>query len=73
MVADYNLVDGTGLEIMETIKLSDSETPVILMTGSPSVTRSDSVREGFAGYFHKPFSCMDVGRELNLLLHQESA
>ncbi len=73
LITDYNLVDGTGSDIMETIKSNDSETPVILMTGSPNVTRSDSVKEGFAGYFHKPFSCVDMGRELDSLLHQKTA
>lgn len=68
LVTDYELEDGTGFEIMQSVRTKSENTPVILMTGSMQVTRSDSFREGFSAYFHKPFSCIELGRKLDRLL-----
>jgi len=67
-VTDYNLEDGTGLDIMREVKSQSDKTPVILMTGSLRITRKDSFRKGFSAYFHKPFSCIELGKKLDRLL-----
>ena len=69
-VTDYNLVDGTGLDIVNDVRKRTKELPVILMTGSYEISQSFSDKAGFTAYFHKPFSCIDVGRELDHLLHK---
>ncbi len=68
LVTDYNLEDGTGFDIMKTVRTLSRETPVILMTGSMKITRTDSFRKGFSAYFHKPFSCIELGKKLDRLL-----
>lgn len=68
LVTDYNLEDGTGFEIMRSVRSQAKQTPVILMTGSMKITRSDSFRKGFSAYFHKPFSCIELGKKLDRLL-----
>ena len=68
LVTDYNLADGTGLEIVKTVREREANTPVILMTGSMKIGRTECLENGFSAYFHKPFSCVDIGKELNELL-----
>ncbi len=60
--------DGTGFDILTKVRSRSDETPVILMTGSMKITRSDSFRKGFSAYFHKPFSCIELGKKLDRLL-----
>ncbi len=68
LVTDYNLEDGTGFDLMRVIRSQEKETPVILMTGSMKINRQDSFRKGFSAYFHKPFSCIELGEKLDRLL-----
>ena len=72
LVTDFNLADGTGLDIVNTINECDEPPPVILMTGSSKITPRESFRAGFSAFFHKPFSCVDVGREIDTLLGRAS-
>ncbi len=71
LVTDYNLEDGNGFDIMRSVRSRSEETPVILMTGSMKITRSDSLQKGFSAYFHKPFSCVELGKKLDRLLDRE--
>ena len=70
LVTDFNLEDGTGLDIVNTVRGNSKDTPVILMTGSWKISQSFSNQAGFSAYFHKPFSCVEMGRELDSLLHK---
>lgn len=69
LVTDYNLGDGTGFDIMREVKSHSIDAPVILITGSLKITRKESFRKGFSAYFHKPFSCIELGKKLDRLLH----
>lgn len=72
LVTDFNLEDGTGVDIVNTIKKQAQTTPVILMTGSVKISPRESVQAGFSAFFQKPFSCLDMGREIDSLLGKAS-
>ncbi|MEM9158617.1 MAG: response regulator [Verrucomicrobiota bacterium] len=72
LVTDFNLEDGTGLEVMQSAKSKTEDTPVILMTGSLLVTQEESLKSGFSAFFPKPFSCIEVGRKIDDLLGKAS-
>ena len=72
LVTDFNLEDGTGLDIVNSVRGNEKSTPVILMTGSVRISSRDSYRAGFSAFFHKPFSCVEVGHEIDHLLGKAS-
>lgn len=72
LVTDFNLEDGTGYDIVNTVRERERSTPVILMTGSVKISPRESYRAGFSAFFQKPFSCIDVGREIDSLLGKAS-
>lgn len=72
MVTDFNLEDGTGLDIVNTVNDNEESIPVILMTGSAKISPRDSYRAGFSAFFHKPFSYAEIGHEIDELLGKAS-
>ena len=72
MVTDFHLADGTGLDIVNTVREHTTFVPVILTTGSMRMSAEDSFQAGFSAFFRKPFSCVDVGHEIDNLLGKAS-
>lgn len=73
VVTDYNLGDGSGRDIVYAVRAIGLNAPTIVMSGSLTMDRDESVRQGFTAYFQKPFSCLELGRKLKALLKRRSA
>lgn len=56
---DYNLPDGTGLELCLLIRGFDQETPVILCTGTFSITERQALTTGAQGFINKGVNFLD--------------
>lgn len=73
VVTDYNLGDGSGLDISNAVRAIGLNAPTIVMSGSLRMDRDESIRQGFSACFQKPFSCLELGRKLKALLKKRSA
>lgn len=68
VLADVNMLPGTGFELFEQIRESSS-TPVILMTGFPDLLTPERARElGVHGFLSKPFSREQLAETLQRVL-----
>ena len=55
-IVDYRLPDMNGIELFNTMKSAYWRIPAILITSYGSkALRAEALREGFEGYFDKPF------------------
>jgi CheY-like chemotaxis protein len=50
---DYHLPDGTGLELCLLIKNFDTETPILFVTGTSSMTKEQALKVGAQGLVRK--------------------
>ena len=50
---DYHLPDGTGIELCLLIKNFDTETPIIFVTGTSSMTKAQALTIGAQGLIQK--------------------
>ena len=50
---DYHLPDGTGLELSLLIKNFDTETPILFVTGTSSMTETQALKIGTQGVIKK--------------------
>ena len=50
---DYHLPDGTGLELSLLIKNFDTETPILFVTGTSSMTEAQALKIGAQGLIQK--------------------
>ncbi|MBI1967774.1 MAG: sigma-54-dependent Fis family transcriptional regulator [Gemmatimonadetes bacterium] len=61
VLTDVRMPQVTGIDILETVRAQDPETPVILMTAQASLqTAIQAVNEGAFYYIQKPFSNDDM-------------
>ena len=61
VLTDVRMPQVTGIEILETVRAADPETPVILMTAQASLqTAIQAVNQGAFYYIQKPFSNDDL-------------
>ncbi|PSF14713.1 response regulator [Marinobacter shengliensis] len=72
VVADWNLPDGSGLELVRQVRRRDSEVPLVMVSGRAD---RDSVLKaahyGISGYITKPFSVEILHQRLAELLTSE--
>ncbi len=55
ILLDYQLPDGTGLDVLETCREEDATTPVIMMTGVHDLELAiQAIKQGARDYVHKP-------------------
>jgi len=72
MVIDWNLPDGSGLDLVKTVRKVDEITPLLMVSG-----RSDrdsvvaAAHYGINGYITKPFSVELVRQKLAVLINPE--
>lgn len=72
MVIDWNLPDGSGLDLVKTVRKEDDITPLLMVSG-----RSDrdsvvaAAHYGINGYITKPFSVELVRQKLAVLINPE--
>lgn len=73
-IADWNLPDGSGLDLVRQIRGSDREVPIVMVSGRSdreSVLRA--ARFGIDGYITKPFDVKLLHERLAKLLKAEQA
>jgi DNA-binding response OmpR family regulator len=57
LIADLRLPDIDGLEVIESVKTKQPDTPVVIITGFPSVSSAvKAVKMGVSDYLRKPFT-----------------
>ncbi len=55
ILLDYQLPDGTGLDLLETCRKEDAATPIIMMTGVHDLELAiQAIKQGARDYVHKP-------------------
>ncbi len=56
LVIDKNLPDGSGIELLESLREAGNETPAVIITGYPSAeTIMEALSSGASDYISKPF------------------
>ena len=66
IVTDIDLPGATGIDVLTAARADSRQTPVLLMTGVPSVeTVRAAVRDNAASYLVKPFSPQDFATEID--------
>jgi len=71
MVTDINLPDQNGIQVLQEIRRTDKDMPVILVTGCPDLdTARAAVEWGAISYLLKPVSAAQLDRELDRALHR---
>lgn len=67
---DYNLPDINGLELLKSIVLQHPQVAVVMITGEQDPAfRNAAAKAGAAGFIQKPFSQVQVVKELESVLH----
>jgi two-component system chemotaxis response regulator CheY len=67
---DYNLPDINGLELLKSIVLQHPQVAVVIITGEQDPAfRNAAAEAGAAGFIQKPFSQVQVVKELESVLH----
>ncbi len=57
LIADLRLPDIDGMEVIERVKTKQPDTPVVIITGYPSVSSAvKAVKMGVSDYLRKPFT-----------------
>jgi DNA-binding response OmpR family regulator/Tfp pilus assembly protein PilZ len=60
IVLDKNLPDGSGIDLLRSLRAAGNEVPVVIITGYPSAeTLVDALTMGAADYLSKPFDDLD--------------
>lgn len=73
IILDWNLPDGSGLDLVKTVRKEDDDTPLVMISG-----RSDrdsvvaAAHHGINGYITKPFSVELVRQRLAVLISPET-
>src|SRR5688572_30289570 len=66
---DANLPDGSGVELLERLRIRDSSTPALAHTAAPDAEIGESLRAaGFAQVLVKPLPALAVQKALRALL-----
>ena len=72
VIADINLPDISGLEILETTKKLNPEAAVIIITGHASIeTAVDAINEGAYAYIIKPAAMNELDTVINNALREQ--
>ena len=71
IVTDINLPDSNGIQVLQDVRKTDKDMPVILVTGQPDLdTARAAVEWGAISYLLKPVSAAQLERELDRALHR---
>jgi CheY-like chemotaxis protein/glycine cleavage system H lipoate-binding protein len=74
ILLDIKMPNMDGIEFLKALRQSKPATPVVLMTGYPSVPNAASaVRLGASDYVTKPFTPEEISQAVHRLLHQDGA
>jgi DNA-binding response OmpR family regulator len=73
VIADWNLPDGSGLDLVKKVRSSDREVPVVMVSGrSDRESVLQAAHYGIDGYITKPFNVQLLHERLSKLLKIES-
>ncbi len=68
VISDINMPGLSGLDLLRAVKSKQPDTPVVLITGAPSVDSAVfGLRHGAYDYLAKPFSAKEVGALIHRL------
>jgi EAL domain-containing protein (putative c-di-GMP-specific phosphodiesterase class I) len=71
MVTDINLPDQNGMQVLQGVRRTDPDMPIILVTGQPDLEIARAALEWDAvNYLVKPVSATQLERELDRALHR---
>jgi EAL domain-containing protein (putative c-di-GMP-specific phosphodiesterase class I) len=71
MVTDINLPDQNGMQVLQGVRRTDPDMPIILVTGQPDLEIARAALEWDAvNYLTKPVSATQLERELDRALHR---
>ena len=71
MVTDINLPDQNGMQVLQGVRRTDPDMPIILVTGQPDLEIARAALEWDAvNYLTKPVSATQLERELERALHR---
>jgi len=72
VLLDLNLPDGQGLDVLRSIRESNQEIPVIVITGHGTMqVVIDALHSGAQGFLIKPFAPFDLRRAVERVLEQQ--
>ena len=73
ILSDLMLPDTTGIEIVKKTRAQYLETPIVIMTGEPSIeTAVDAIREGADDYLLKPVDLFVLKKKVLTLLETQN-
>ena len=73
LVADVGLPDGSGLDLLEELRLTSPTAAAIFMTQKPSVDQTlFALRHGVIDYLPKPFSASQICERVSAALKQQA-
>jgi OmpR-family two-component system manganese-sensing response regulator len=52
-ILDYELPDGTGIELCLFVRTKDNTTPIVLCTASPAITEQEAIAAGAQRFIKK--------------------
>jgi putative two-component system response regulator len=71
---DLRLPDGSGIEILRTIRQTHLGTPIVIVTGYGTLGSADEAFQyGAVGYLLKPFNTVDLSSVIQQALRQGNA
>lgn len=72
LVADICLPDGSGMDLLEELRLNHPDAGAVFMTARPSVEQTlYALRHGVLDYLPKPFNAADAGRQISTALERQ--
>lgn len=73
ILSDLNMPDENGLSLIKYLKDEANETPLVIMTGSPSAESAiECMKTGALGFVSKPFSAQTIVDKINELFSIEA-
>jgi len=74
MIADLNLPDRSGLELIAKVRSAGNHFPILVLTGAPSVSAAvEALKHGAADFLLKPIEAPRLRAILTELLHNDSS
>jgi DNA-binding response OmpR family regulator len=74
LILDWELPDGSGIEIIREFRAQGGDAPVLMLTGKNTINDKETgFNSGADDYLTKPFNLKEVGMRVNALLRRPRA
>lgn len=71
VILDWNLPDGTGLEVLQELRRGGSRVPILMLTGNSGIDFKEAgFSSGADDYLTKPFELKELGLRVEALLRR---